>query len=103
MKHLKQFNEVNETKSIEDKIVKILEKNAKEGWNGDVEAVGYIDFEKVAKQINKMFSKLEAYAIRDDEDENQQKIDNFSGKIDTMINKLDLDFIKYYKINKYCI
>ena len=41
---------------MKDKIIELLGKNAKEGWNGDVEAVGYTDFESVAEQLVKLFS-----------------------------------------------
>lgn len=41
---------------MKDKIIELLDKNAKEGWNGDVEAVGYTDFESVAEQLVKLFS-----------------------------------------------
>ena len=37
-------------------IIKILEQNAKEGWNGDTEAVGYTDFNSVAEQLVKLFA-----------------------------------------------
>ena len=46
---IKWAKEMKET-SI-DGILKVLESNAKEGWDGNVEAVGDIDFEKVAKEI----------------------------------------------------
>lgn len=41
---------------MKKEIIKILEQNAKEGWNGDVEAVGYVDFESVAEQLVKLFA-----------------------------------------------
>lgn len=41
---------------MKDKIIKILEANAKEGWNGDVEAVGYYDFDIVADELLKLFN-----------------------------------------------
>ena len=41
---------------MKKEIIKILEKNAKEGWSDEIEAVGYVDFETVSEQIVKLFA-----------------------------------------------
>lgn len=42
---------------MKNEILEILQNNAKEGWNGDVEAIGYVDFEKVAEELSDNFLK----------------------------------------------
>ena len=74
-------------------VIKILEQNAKEGWNGDTEAVGYTDFNSVAEQLVKLFAIPVVICSADDikdkisESLNYYNVDNED--LDEMLEDVD--------------
>jgi hypothetical protein len=61
------LNEINPfvENNFKKQIITILQDNSKDGWDGNIEAVAYVDFEKVAKDLEAMFSKSIGLNIED--------------------------------------